>query len=213
MTHLVYLADPMCSWCWGFAPVIDALAERFSHRAPVRLLMGGLRPYTSEPMRDKDRAFVREHWEHVAERTGQPFDFAFFDRPHFVYDTEPASRAVVTARTLDPGSALAMLKAVQHAFYAENRDVTEAGVLADIAETRGFARAAFATAFESDDAKSATRQDFVTSQNAGIRGFPTLLAGTPDTGYTIVTHGYQTLDALADPLDQWLTRQTAANDA
>ncbi len=27
--HLVYVADPMCSWCWGFSPVIDAIRERF----------------------------------------------------------------------------------------------------------------------------------------------------------------------------------------
>jgi putative protein-disulfide isomerase len=211
--RLLYIADPMCSWCWGFAPVIEALAERFGSRAPIDLLMGALRPYATEPMRDKDRTFIREHWEHVAERTGQPFDFGFFDRPHFLYDTEPASRAVVTTRALDPGSALPMLKVVQHAFYAENRDVTDAEVLTDIAVARGFARATFAEAFASDAMKIATRRDFVTCQNAGVLGFPTLLAGTPDKGYAIMAQGYQPLDALAETLDLWLRRQTASNNA
>jgi putative protein-disulfide isomerase len=208
--HLLYVADPMCSWCWGFAPVMSALAERLGDRIPVRLLMGGLRPYTTEPMRDKDRAFIREHWEHVAERTGQTFDFAFFDRPSFRYDTEPASRAVVTARALMPGSELGMFHAVQRAFYAANRDVTEAGVLADIAVVQGLVREEFTDAFTSDEAKAATRQDFVTCQSAGIRGFPTLLAGTPETEYTLLTHGYQPLDAVTERLDQWLKLQKAA---
>ena len=213
MTHLVYVADPMCSWCWGFSPVIEALAERFAEQAPISLLMGGLRPYNTEPMADKDRAMFREHWEHVAERTGQPFDFAFFDRAEFTYDTEPASRAVVTAQALKPGSGLDMLKAVQHAFYAENRDVTDEDVLAEIADEEGFPSEAFASALASESAKAATREGFITSGNAGIRGFPTLLAGSAGSGYTMLTHGYQPLEALAEPLEHWLRQQTAANDA
>ncbi|MEZ5924514.1 MAG: DsbA family protein [Hyphomicrobiaceae bacterium] len=212
MPQLIYIADPMCSWCWGFSPVIDAIAERFGAVAPVSLLMGGLRPYNTEPMREKDRAMIREHWEHVAQRTGQPFDFAFFDRSDFTYDTEPASRAVVTAQALRPGSGLDMLKAVQQAFYAENRDVTDEDVLTEVAVEEGFAAEPFASALVSESARAATREGFVTSQNAGIRGFPTLLAGTAQTGYTMVTHGYQPLEALAEPLEQWLRQQSAAND-
>jgi putative protein-disulfide isomerase len=212
MPHLVYIADPMCSWCWGFAPVIGALAERFAGRVQVQLLMGGLRPYTSEELSASDRSMIREHWQHVAERTGQPFDFAFFDRPSFVYDTEPASRAVVTAQALRPGTGLDMLGALQHAFYAENRDVTDEDVLTEIATEAGFPVDVFATALTSEAARVATREGFATSQNAGIRGFPTLLAGRPEAGYMVVTHGYQPLSALAELLDQWLMQQTAAND-
>jgi putative protein-disulfide isomerase len=213
MPHLIYIADPMCSWCWGFSPVISGLAERFGERAPIQLLMGGLRPYTVEPLSAEDSAMIREHWGHVAERTGQPFDFAFFDRPTFVYDTEPASRAVITARNLRPGTEVGFLKAVQHAFYAGNQDITDEAVLTGIAEADGFDGPEFAEALASEAAREATRRDFAVSQQAGIRGFPTLLAGEPPTGYTIVTHGYQPLATLAELLDQWLTRQTAANDA
>jgi putative protein-disulfide isomerase len=30
--RFVYFADPVCSWCYGFSPVIAALAERFEGR-------------------------------------------------------------------------------------------------------------------------------------------------------------------------------------
>ena len=26
--RLLYVMDPMCSWCWGFAPVAEALVEQ-----------------------------------------------------------------------------------------------------------------------------------------------------------------------------------------
>jgi len=100
--HLIYFADPMCSWCWGFAPVIDAIRERFGRDLPIRLIMGGLRPGTTKPMTEAAKRTTREHWEHVHEASGQPFDFTFFEREGFVYDTEPAAKAVVVVGSV-PG--------------------------------------------------------------------------------------------------------------
>jgi putative protein-disulfide isomerase len=96
--HLVYVADPMCSWCWGFAPVIAAIRGQFGTALPIRLVMGGLRPGTMKPLDDAGKAIIREHWEHVQKASGQPFDFSFFDRESFVYDTEPAAQALVVVR-------------------------------------------------------------------------------------------------------------------
>ncbi|HEY8382996.1 MAG TPA: DsbA family protein [Microvirga sp.] len=202
--HLLYIADPMCSWCWGFGAVIRVLRER-QPELPIRVLMGGLRPGTTEPMSDEMRRMVREHWEHVAAASGQPFDFAFFDREGFVYDTEPASRAVVVARRSGEGAALAMLEAVQRAFYAQNRDVTDPEVLADLAAAAGLDPVAFAEAFGGEAVAQETWTDFAIAQKAGIRGFPTLLAGTGDgAAYGIVTQGFQPPDQILPEVEAWL---------
>src|SRR5690606_27099081 len=74
--ELVYFADPMCSWCYGFAPVVAAIEQHFRGRLPLRLVMGGLRAGQTQPMRDKDRDYVRNEWVRVNAATGQPFDFS-----------------------------------------------------------------------------------------------------------------------------------------
>ena len=73
--HLVYFADPMCSWCWGFSPVIDTIRDQFGSDLPIRLIMGGLRPGTTKPMDEAARRTTREHWEHVHKASSQPFGF------------------------------------------------------------------------------------------------------------------------------------------
>ena len=78
--ELLYFANPMCSWCWGFSPVIQRLVESHGSRPRVTLAMGSL-ARGREPMRETDRAHVRGHWEQVRAASGQPFDFAFFERP------------------------------------------------------------------------------------------------------------------------------------
>ena len=202
--HLIYFADPMCSWCYGFSPVIAAIAAQYGDTLPIRPIMGGLRPGTQETMDDETKQMIRGHWRHVQEASGQPFDYAFFDRPFFVYDTEPAARAVVVLRRPGPAAGLAALARIQRAFYAENRDVTDADTLADLAAGLGHDRAAFLADWDSDDTRRETRQDFILTQRAGIGGFPALIAGKGDNlGYDLIANGYQPAARVLATLDAW----------
>ena len=94
---LWYFADPMCSWCWGFTPAIGAIKESYSDRLKIALMLGGLRPGTTEPVTPKFREETLHHWQDVHKMTGQPFTFEGAMPEGFVYDTEPASRAVIAA--------------------------------------------------------------------------------------------------------------------
>ncbi len=202
--HLLYFADPMCSWCYGFAPVIATLSEQFADRLPLRIVMGGLRAGNTEAMRDKDRDYIRSAWTRVSAASGQPFDFSFFDRDTFVYDTEPACRAVVAMRHRHPENALAMKSAISNAFYAANRDVTQSEVLADIAAQLGDDRDAFLTDFMRPEIRNATFRDFLFAQQSGVHGFPCLLLGSHDGSYALLTNGYRPLDGLPEAIDSWL---------
>jgi putative protein-disulfide isomerase len=202
--HLVYFADPMCSWCWGFSPVIEAIEKDPELALPIRLVMGGLRPGTTEPLTEPAKSEIRSHWEHVHEASGQPFDQAFFTRERFVYDTDPSSRAVVVMRRAGMLRALAGLRRIHAAFYAENRDVTQLDELAVIAVELGFSDAAFREAMQSDAARQETWQDYALSQSAGVRGFPTLIAGTgADNQYALVTRGFQPMNEILPALRHW----------
>ena len=203
-SQFVYFADPMCSWCYGFGPVMTDLVEHFSGRLGLQVVMGGLRAGNTEPMTERDKDYIREAWNKVGAATGQPFDPSFFDRETFVYDTEPACRAVVTARTLQPDMGMPMLARVSRAFYAEGRDMTCADAIAEVAEEAGFERSAFGAAFASPEVQNATFRDFLIAQELGIRGFPTLIAGSEKQGYALVTSGYRPLEELVDPLERWL---------
>ena len=204
--HLIYFADPMCSWCWGFAPVIAATKARYGEALPIRLVLGGLRPGTVEPMSRAARAELPTHWEHVREASGQAFNAeAFIARDGFVYDTDPACRAVVAARRQDARAALPFLVAAQSAFYAEGLDVTQAPVLETIAVALGLDPVRFAADLASEEVKEETWGDYAVSQSAGVRGFPTLIAGRNlDGTYARVTRGFQTEGPVLAALDAWL---------
>ena len=189
---LVYFSDPMCSWCWGFATVIAAIEDAFGDTLPIRLVMGGLRPGTVEPMAESAKTELRGHWVHVTEASGQPFGPSGLDGPGFVYDTDPAARAVVAMRRRDPSRALAYLEAVQRGFYAGGLDVTQPAVLAALAARFGQDAEAFANDQASDAVKQETWRDYAISRGAGVSGFPTLILGPQADGTCLaVTRGFQ----------------------
>lgn len=206
--NLIFVADPMCSWCWGFAPVMRQLRQDFGDRLGINVLVGGLRPGTVEAMDETMKGYIRHHWEEVHEKTGQPFDFGFFERQGFVYDTEPPCRAVVTVRGLSPDATLDYLEDLHRANYAENRDITDPAVLADIAAGHGIDVDAFAERFSSDQARGATQQDFQAAQSMGVTGFPTIIARQRIDGeedqYGFLTLGYRSYEALKPLLEEWV---------
>jgi len=181
---------------------MDELLADPRETAPLQLalIMGGLRPFTTEPMAREKADEIFGHWHHVAEASGQPFAQApntALHVPGFVYDTEPASRATVTVRSHWPGKVWQYFKAVQRAFYAEAKDVTRPEVLADVAEQFGISRADFAKAFASQEMRDMTAADFEQSQAWGIRGFPTVVAQHGDHLH-LVGSGYMPIDALRE---------------
>ena len=200
---LVYVADPMCSWCYGFGPEIEALLEHFPE-VPLHVVVGGLRAYNTKVM---DRAMAQtlgHHWEEVERQSGQPFSRELLERGDFVYDTEPACRAVVAVRENAAELTLPMFHAIQRAFYAQAMDVTRGEVLAYVyagvcaaTGATDFDPTAFSDAWESTAIRDTTRNDFALSQEWGIRGFPTLLAVHGDRPH-LVAPGYMKAPALIE---------------
>lgn len=204
-SRLLYVMDPMCSWCWGFAPVIESLAgQAAAAGVPLHLVVGGLR---RDRIAIDASARVRYlgYWQAVNASTGQLFNFEQGLPEGLVYDTEPACRALVTARQLDADSAWPLARLIQQAFYTEGIDVTQAAALVGLAERAGLPRIEFAEAFDSPAMHAATAADFTWVQDLGIAGFPTLLAER-DGQLALLTNGYQPLEALAPLLGRWLER-------
>lgn len=193
-TGLVYIGDPMCSWCWGFASVLETLREEFD--LPVEVIVGGLRPGPEAAvLDDRMRGFLRTEWSRIQETTGQAFDFSALDRVAWTYDTELPAMAVTTMRAVDPAGTLSFFVRLQRAFYAEAIDVTDPDVYPAIAAEFGIDGASFVKQMLTEDAKAAAWADFARARDIGISGFPALLVRV-GSRYRLITYGYKPVSML-----------------
>ena len=171
---LIYVGDPMCSWCYGISQELKETKAHYDGVLDFEMVMGGLRPYNTQTMIDlKD--FLTHHWEDVSKASGQSFTYDILDNDKITYDTEPPCRASVVVRSIDSSKEFAFFKAVQKAFYLENKNLHLVESYSDILNTLGIDLDLFKERFESEEYEMLVRKDFERAGQLKARSFPTLL--------------------------------------
>jgi putative protein-disulfide isomerase len=207
---LILVADPMCSWCYGFGKEMSALQQRHPQMS-LEIILGGLLAGNTDLLDEAGKRFRLTHWAKVEQASGLPFNReGLMARTNFVYDTEPVCRAVVTARILAPtADLLTIFRAFQHAFYVDALDTTNGVVLAKVgAEALGNAgllvtSEEFLTVWLKKSTIEAAAADFAKARAMGVTSFPTLLL---DQGGTMrrVGAGYASVESLEQDLSALL---------
>lgn len=191
--ELLFVVDPMCSWCWGFAPIIEELRTELSNEYTFSLVLGGLRTKGEMSWNASAKEYLNGHWKQVSQRTGQPFSDSLFQKEYFDYDTYPACKAVITVRELfGMQSAFEYLHTVQEAFYARSEDITNVDVLHDLLNMEASDKRSFKTFFESQRAQLLMEHDFSKARSMGANAFPSVVI-IDEEGHMVCQKGYRSL--------------------
>ena len=203
--EIVYVADAMCSWCYAFTPEIDKVRQEFKDKTTFRLIIGGLSPYNTIPLDKHMKKSLQRNWEAINERTGLPFNYGILSKEsNFIYDTEPAARAIVTLRQLKPESEYDFYKAVQNAFYAGNKNTTDIKSYLDILPA-DVDKEKFTSLFSSPEMVKKTREDFIFSDTLSVTGYPSVYLKKGNQ-YTMITSGYTTAEIVISGLNKELNK-------
>lgn len=173
--RLIYVHDPMCSWCWGFRPVFEQLCVRLPATIHVDRLLGGLAPDTVEPMPAAMREQLEATWRRIQERIpGTRFNFDFWRLAAPRRSTWPACRAVIAARALDPTIEDAMIGAIQRAYYLEARNPSDDTTLVALAGELGLDAQAFTRRLRDSATALQLAHEIDEARRLGADSFPSL---------------------------------------
>ncbi len=207
-TRIIYIGDPLCSWCWGIAPELERLGAMTT--LPLDVVVGGLRPGPSaERMTPGMEAFLADHWRHVEERTGQPFDHSVLRDHTWTYDTEPACKAVVTMRRSRPDDTLRFFTTIQRAFYAERTLVGDPEAFRPLLAGFPVDPDAFLRDMASPSVTKETWRDFSWARAIGVNAFPVVIL--EESGQLRpLAMGYTPADTMFERLVSALPAEVAA---
>ena len=209
--EIIYVGDPMCSGCWGISPELNAL-QRYGAElgVPFSLIMGGLRPGGGQAWDDEFKGYLKHHWGEVNKRSGQPFAYDLFERTSFDYNTEPACRGLVTARTIAPEKALTFYELTQHHFYVQSGDPASVTFYEPICAKLSIDFALFSDMFQSEEMKQKTAEDFGQSRQWGVRAFPSIVYRKDNQLY-LIAQGYATYEDLKNRIVEIRNGQVSSN--
>lgn len=175
-TVLHYVYDPLCGWCYGAAPLLQAAAQVAG--LDIALHAGGLWiGERRQPMGVALRDYVRPHDERIAALTGQPFGERYFGEllldTRRKLDSEPPIRAILAVSTCG-GPALEMLHRLQHAHYQDGLWIGDIDRLSALAQVCGVDDAAFRAAYAAAPLAAHLRDSQQWLHRMGGHGYPTL---------------------------------------
>ena len=197
---LYYFGDPMCSWCWGFRPLLEQLEVEYPELRRT-LVLGGLRGGEEVPMDDELAAMIQEAWARIHEVTGQPFDLSFWKDHRPLATTLPACRAVITARLLDAALEWRYMVGLFKAYFTEVRDPSRFETQLDVADAVGFGRGEFESVYRSAEAEQTLQGDLQTARRYRVSGFPTLILEIKDQAF-LIAPGYQPIEVLRQSINR-----------
>jgi putative protein-disulfide isomerase len=198
--QLIYIHDPMCSWCWGFRPRFEELLDRLPSQVAVGRLLGGLAPDNDEPMPVEMQQYLQDTWHRIAERIpGTRFHFRFWELCQPRRSTWPACRAVIAARRLHPTMELAMIDAIQRAYYLEARNPSDTGTLVALAEHLGLDGGRFAALLDAPETRNALNNEISCARSMGADSFPSLRLRIAESHWPVPVD-YQRTDPMLDTI-------------
>jgi putative protein-disulfide isomerase len=173
--RLIYVHDPMCSWCWGFRPNFENLCKQLPAGLSVNRLLGGLAPDNDQPMPAELQSKLQDTWRRIQTRIpGTRFNFNFWRDCHPRRSTWPACRAVVVARQSDPSLESPMIEAIQRAYYLEARNPSDTDTLAALASQLGLDAVDFAIRLDAAETHDILEQEITQARRMGADSFPSL---------------------------------------
>jgi putative protein-disulfide isomerase len=182
--RISYLFDPLCGWCYGAGPALEALARLDG--VTLELAPTGL--FAGEGARPMDAQFAAYAWQNdqrVAQLTGQIFSAAYRNRILAArgekFDSEPATLGLAAVGLSEPDRELDALTVLQRARYVDGQNNADRAVVAGILAQAGFSDAA-ARVRSADEELSAAYHRRVAAARSdmarfGARGVPALLVG------------------------------------
>ncbi len=179
--RLIYVHDPMCSWCFAFEPVRQRLFAALAGKVPIERLLGGLAPDSAAPMPAEMREMLQQTWRRI-ERVvpGTHFNFDFWTRCEPRRSTYPSNRAVLAAREQGSEFDARMTARIQRAYYREARNPSDDETLIELAAEIGLDAARFAEDLGSPRIASALADEIGQARAIGANSFPSLIVVDDD---------------------------------
>jgi len=172
---LIYVHDPMCSWCWGFEPTRQKIFEAVAGRMQIRRMLGGLAPDSEVPMPAAMRSMLQQTWQRIEQMIpGTEFNFEFWQKCSPRRSTYPANRAVIAAREQGDEFDSRMTARIQRAYYLEAKNPSDESTLIELATDIGLDADLFATSLIAESTQHKLITEIQATREMGIDSFPSL---------------------------------------
>ncbi|CAM4313175.1 DsbA family protein [Gillisia limnaea] len=201
---IFYFYDALCSWCYGFSPVLKKLIEKYGDELDFEVISGGMQTGDRKQPVSDIRDYLKGAYLNVTERTGVQFGTDFMEvleDGNRLLNSVPAAVALSVVKELKPKEALNFASSIQRAIYYDGIDWNKAEAFIPYVEKAGIEADLFLEKFQEDTFLQKAKADFNLAANFGITGFPAVVLKRKGK-YYLMAQGFLPFDQLEETLEK-----------
>jgi putative protein-disulfide isomerase len=199
---LHYFYDPLCSWCYGFSPVIKAFQEKYKSEMDFEIISGGMVKGESERPIGELAHFLKDAHKRIEDTSGVKFGPRFIDLMEegtTVFSSIPGAVALSVFKSFDEEKAISYASDIQYAIYYDGIDPNNEEAYAQLASKYEISVDEFLSRMGQDAYRKDAYDDFSVAQQFGIKGYPSTVLFAKDE-YFLLNRGFTKLENLEKTL-------------
>ena len=176
--QMIYVTDPICSYCWEAEPEIEKFTSLYGEHMDVKIVMGGLLEswddFADEANGIRKPSDVGAHWREAAARYGMPIDGTVWDKEP-IESSYPASIAFKLVQQISDTSSKRFLRAIREEVMIFNRNVGKDEVLINVLDRNNRNGKKVVEDTKTDEARALLTGDIALARSLGAISFPTVI--------------------------------------
>ena len=212
--RLYYMADPLCGWSYGFAPILERLRQAYSAQVEWVYLAGGMAVGEQAKPMAEVAAHIRASLEPVSGRTGAIFGRAFYEdllnQAEEMYDSTLPSAAMVYLKHRHPKADWpGFLLALQRGFFLDGLSPSDPALYEQAARAIHVNDEHLFAGMACEGNLVETQAEFDLVRSMDITGFPALVLEQTNGKRHPVVQGYATFERVSSLLERLLAMRLA----
>ena len=196
---IIFVTDPMCSWCWGMADSIKETHEKYKDKIELDLMLGGTNAASTDFVGEYGKKFLFRLWQEIHETTGKEFGFKL--PQSYVHNSLLPCLAIELLKVEDLDKAFDLLYELQSLFFVKGLNINDMSLLLEALSNYGVTKEKGALELRQSKLEERVRFQFENSRSFGTTVLPNILF---DDGkrYRLLLGGYADCEVIENTLLQ-----------
>jgi len=196
---IIYVYDALCSWCYGFSPVIQAVHDVYSGIFDFEIISGGM--MLGEQAGPISRVFphIRDSYKRVEEITGIVFGLPFLknlEEGEIVFDSETPAIALTAFKRLQPEKAFEFATQIQNSVYFDGKEPQHMELYRYLAVNYGIDPDEFEKSMDDPALKEEAHYEFALATQLRVTSYPAVFLQQNDRSFYMIAKGYADYETM-----------------
>ncbi|WP_207535153.1 DsbA family protein [Desertivirga arenae] len=203
----IYIYDALCTWCYGFSPVIKAVRDKYKDVFEFEILSGGMITGTRTGPVSVVYPTFKDDYKQVEELTGIDFGEAFLhelDKGSMIFDSERPSIALSVFKLAMPQRVFDFIYDLQQSIFYEGKDPNSDELYRYHAVNFGIDPDQFIYNMHLEQFKQDAYYEFALARQLQVNNYPAAFIQSSDNHFFMVARGFATLETMELRIDNVL---------